>query len=275
MSGLVWLITGASSGFGLEIAKAAAQRGDRVIATMRHPERSALTGAQGVAITPMRLDVTDEAQVQQVVADVVRDFGRVDVLVNNAGYGLIGALEECSTEQIRRNIETNLMGPIHMMRAVLPIMRAQKSGYIINMSAAAAIENYAGFGVYGGAKYGLEGVSEAVAAEGKPLGIRVTIVQPGPFRTDFIARSMDRAKQTLSEYQPTSGKFASFLDGASGRQPGDPAKAAALICSLADVERPPLRLTLGKYAVGKVRRKQASVLRELEAWEGQGASTDF
>lgn len=275
MASRVWLVTGASSGFGLEIAKAAAARGDCVVATMRNPAGFVVpTGVSG-SVATRAMDVTDEAQVKSVVDEVVREHGRIDVLVNNAGYGLIGSLEECSTEQIRRNIETNLMGPIHTMRAVLPIMRAQKSGHIINMSAAAAIENYAGFSVYGGAKYGLEGVSESIAAEVKPFGVRVTLVQPGPFRTDFIARSMDRAAGTIAEYQPTVGKFAAFLEGVNGKQPGDPAKAAALIVSLVDLERPPLRLALGKYAIGKVRRKQASVLRELEGWEAQGAATDF
>ncbi len=271
MAARTWLITGCSSGFGLEIAKSAAARGDQVVATMRKPEGFVSPGG---AVVPIAMDVTDEGQVREVVGRVVREFGRIDVLVNNAGYGLIGALEECSTEQIRRNIETNLMGPLHTMRAVLPVMRGQRSGWIVNMSAAAAIENYAGFSVYGGAKCGLEGVSEAVAAEARPFGVKITIVQPGPFRTDFIARSMDRAN-TGTEYVPTVGKFAAFLDGVNGKQPGDPAKAAALIVSLADEERPPLRLVLGKYAIGKVRRKQGSVLRELETWEGRGAATDF
>lgn len=270
-----WLITGCSSGFGLELVRAAAARGDRVVATMRNPAGFVVPAGVSGEVSAKAMDVTDEGQVRSVVAEVVRECGRIDVLVNNAGYGLIGPLEECSTEQIRRNVETNLMGPIHTMRAVLPVMRGQKGGMIINMSAAAAIENYAGFGVYGGAKYGLEGVSEAVAAEARPFGVRVTLVQPGPFRTDFISRSMDRAAGAIAEYQPTVGKFAAFLEGVNGKQPGDPVKAAALIVSLVDAERPPLRLTLGKYAIGKVRRKQASVLRELEAWEGQGAATDF
>jgi len=270
-----WLITGSSSGFGLEIVKAAAARGDHVIATMRNPSSFIIPVGLAGVITPMTLDVTDVSQVQQVVSQVVRDHGQIDVLVNNAGYGLIGALEECTEEQIRRNLETNLLGPIHTMRAVLPIMRAQKRGHIINISAAAAIENYAGFSIYGGSKYALEGVSEAVAAEAKPLGIRMTIVQPGPFRTDFIARSLDRAPINIADYQPTAGKFAAFLAGADGKQPGDPAKAAALIVSQVDAERPPLRLTLGKYAVGKVRRKHASVIRDLEAWEAQSTATDF
>lgn len=271
----IWLITGCSSGFGFELVRAAAARGDRVVATMRSPAGFVPPDGMSGEVTAKQLDVTDEGQVRSVVAEVVRECGRIDVLVNNAGYGLIGSLEECSTEQIRRNFETNLMGPIFTMRAVLPVMRGQKGGHIINMSAAAAIENYAGFGVYGGAKFGLEGVSEAVAAEVRPFGVRVTLVQPGPFRTDFISRSMDRAPGEIAEYQPTVGKFASFLDGMNGKQPGDPAKAAGLIVSLVDAERPPLRLALGKYAIGKVRRKQASVLRELEAWEGQGAATDF
>lgn len=275
MTARTWLITGCSSGFGLELVRAAAARGDRVVATMRNPAGFVVPDGVSGEVMVKALDVIDEAQVRSVVAEVVRDFGRIDALVNNAGYGLVGSVEECTTEQIRRNIETNLMGPIFTMRAVLPVMRGQKGGHIINMSAAAAIENYAGFGVYGGAKYGLEGVSEAVAAEVRPFGVRVTLVQPGPFRTDFISRSMDRAAGTIAEYQPTVGKFAAFLEGVNGKQPGDPTKAAALIVSLVDVERPPLRLTLGKYAIGKVRRKQASVLRELEAWEERGMATDF
>jgi short-subunit dehydrogenase len=184
-------------------------------------------------------------------------------------------LEECSEEQIRGNFEVIVFGAIRMMQAVLPIMRKQKSGHIINISAAAAIANYPGFSVYGGAKWALEGISEALAAEVKPLGIKVTLVQPGPFRTDFISRSLEKASTAIPEYAATSGKFASFLEKMKDQQPGDPAQAALAIIKIVESENPPLRLVLGKYAIDKVDRVNKTRQRELEAWKDVGLNTDF
>lgn len=223
----------------------------------------------------VQLDVTNSEQVKAAIEQAIAKFGRIDVLVNNAGYGLIGALEEVSDEQIRRNFETNLFGAIYMMRAVLPVMRQQGSGHLINMSAIAGFTNELGFSIYGGAKFALEGVSEAVSGEVTPFGIKVTIVEPGPFRTDFIGRSLDRATNPMAEYQPTVGKFLEFLNTIEGKQPGDPVKAANTIIQAVEAENPPLRLVLGKYAYSKFRKKIESLTQELDAWEAIAVNTDF
>jgi len=272
----VWLITGCSSGFGLALAAAVLASGQRVIATAR--ETSALDALAARFPDTCRvfpLDVTNAPQVKSVVAQAADAFDRLDVIVNNAGYGLIGAFEELGTEQITRNFETNFFGALAVLRAALPILRAQGNGHIVNISAAAVISNYAGFSIYGATKWALEGVSESLAAELKPLGIKVTIVQPGPFRTDFIGRSLKRAEDHIADYDRTSGKFLRFLETMDGKQPGDPAKAAKAIIDVVESDAPPLRLVLGKYANDKVRKKLADAERERAAWEHLGLSTDF
>jgi NAD(P)-dependent dehydrogenase (short-subunit alcohol dehydrogenase family) len=272
----VWLITGSSTGFGRSLAEAVLKHGDRVIATARKPEQlNDLVTQYPDTAKAIQLDVTQPQNVHEAVAAAIETFGSIDVLVNNAGYGLIGALEEVSDEQIRRNFDTNLFGAIHMLRAVLPIMRQQQSGHIINMSAIAGFSNELGFSIYGGAKFALEGVSEAVYGEVRPLGIKVTIVEPGPFRTDFIGRSLDRAEHSMEVYQPTVGKFLQFLGKIEGRQPGDPDKAAQVLIQVVNAENPPLRLVLGKYAYNKFREKIESLTQELNEWEAIAASTDF
>ena len=226
-------------------------------------------------VLTLPLDVTKPAQIEVAVEHTAAHFGRIDVLVNNAGYGLIGALEELSDDQIRANMETNFFGPVALLRAVLPIMRAQRSGHIVNVSAAAAINNYPGFSIYGAGKCALEGLSESLAAELKPLGVKVTIVQPGPFRTEFVQRSLDSAAHHEADYDRTSGQFAKLIRSMDGKQPGDPAKAADAIIQAVDSDHPPLRLVLGKYAIDKVKKKAASVLEELAVWESVGAATHF
>lgn len=265
-----WFITGCSSGFGRAIAEAALAAGQRVIATARDV-RSIADLEKAGSCEVMALDVTDVDNVREAVSAA----GPVDVLVNNAGYGLIGAVEECSDEQIRQNMETNFFGPLNVIRAALPGLRAQKSGHIVNISAAAAISNYAGFGIYGGAKAALELMSESLRLELAPLGIKVTLVQPGPFRTDFIAHSMDKAQGEIPDYQASSGKFARFLASMDGRQPGDPAKAAAAIVQMVLGGEAPLHFPLGKYVVKKLRDKAAALTREAEKWEETAAATEF
>jgi NAD(P)-dependent dehydrogenase (short-subunit alcohol dehydrogenase family) len=272
----VWFVTGCSSGFGRALAEEIVARGDRLLATAR--QTAALDDLAARAPDHVRafaLDVTDAAQVRAVVGAAAAEWGRLDVVVNNAGYGLIGALEEYDDAQIRRNFATNLFGPIHVLRAALPFLRAQKAGHIVNLSAAAAIANYAGFSVYGAAKCALEGLSEALAQELRPFGVKVTLVQPGPFRTDFIARSLDRAASRLPDYDATAGKFAQFLERVNGKQPGDPRRAASAIVDLVHAGQAPLRFVLGKYAVGKVRKKLADTERELAQFEAAGLATDF
>lgn len=264
-----WFITGCSSGFGRAIAEAALAAGHRVIATARDVRR--IADLEGPACRVLTLDVTDAVNVREAVAEA----GQFDVLLNNAGYGLIGAVEECDDDQIRRNMETNFFGPLNVIRAALPMLRAQKSGHIINLSAAAAISNYPGFGVYGGAKAALECLSESLRLELAPLGIRVTLVEPGPFRTDFVSRSLEKAAQPLADYDGTSGRFARLISSMNGKQPGDPAKAAQAILAIAASENPPLRLVLGKYANEKARRRAADLEKERAAWETIGLPTEI
>ena len=210
-----------------------------------------------------------------VVAQAAQVWGQLDVVVNNAGYGLIGALEECDEAQMRRNLETNLLGPIFVMQAVLPILRAQKSGHILNLSAIAAFNNHPGFSVYGGAKAGLDAASDALRDEVRPLGISVTTIAPGPFRTDFIGRSLDRASEHISDYDKTSGKFAAYLDKINGTQPGDPDAAACAIVQMILDGKTPARLFLGKFAMESARKKIAALERELADWESMSLGTDF
>ncbi|MFZ4764083.1 MAG: oxidoreductase [Roseimicrobium sp.] len=272
----VWLVTGCSSGLGLALATKLLERGQRVIATARQPETlDELVTSHSETCRAFALDVTDSTQVKDVIAHAAEVFGRIDVVVNNAGYGLIGAFEELSDEQIARNFDTNFHGALKVIRAALPILRAQRSGHIVNISAAAVISNYAGFSTYGATKWALEGVSESLAAELKPLGIKVTIVQPGPFRTDFIARSLERAEEHIPDYDRTSGKFLSFLETMNGKQPGDPHKAAEAIIAAVESAAPPLRLVLGKYANDKARREHSDSERERLAWEVVGLPTDY
>lgn len=272
----IWFITGASSGFGRALAAAVIAQGDQVAVTAR----DVATVEDFVQDYPLQakayaLDVTQPDSVTAALTEARRDFGRLDVVVNNAGYGLIGALEECGEEQMLRNIETNLTGPLRVMRGALPIFREQKGGHFVNIGAAAAISNYAGFCVYGGAKAGMELASEAVAAEAGPFGVKVTVVIPGPFRTEFISRSLDRAAQPGPEYAATAGKFLSFLEKVDGKQPGDPAAAARAIITAVESEKPPFRLVLGKYAYQKARRQLDKERAELDAWEAVGMPTDF
>lgn len=269
-----WFITGCSSGFGRSIAEAALIAGDEVIATAR--QRADLDMLEHIGAGrchAMALDVTDAVQVKKVIAEAATITGRLDVVVNNAGYGLIGAVEECSDEQIRRNFETNFFGALQVIRAALPTMRAQKAGHIINISAAAAISNYPGFGIYGAAKAALESLSESLRQELLAHGIKVTLVQPGPFRTSFIQRGLDHAV-AMPEYAGSSGKFASFLQQVDGKQPGDPDRAAAAIVKMVQEGKSPLRLPLGKYAVKKVKDTVNARLRDLEPWETIAAETD-
>lgn len=272
----VWFITGASRGLGRAVAEAALARGDRVAATARDPGTLAdLVAAAPERAVALRLDVTAPGEAQVAVDAALAAFGRLDVVVNNAGFGLLGALEELTEEQMRRQWETNFLGAVHVVRASLPVLRGQRSGHLVFISAAAAISNYPGFSLYGASKAALEALGEAVAAETRPLGIKVTLVQPGPFRTDFVGRSLEAGAATLPDYEGTSGKFRRLVESTRGRQQGDPTKAAAAILAAVDAASPPLRLVLGKYATDKARRRYNAGLRELEAWEGVGASADY
>jgi NAD(P)-dependent dehydrogenase (short-subunit alcohol dehydrogenase family) len=274
--GKTWFITGCSSGLGKTLAQRALLRGHSVVATARNPGQL----AELVASAPERcravaLDVTNAAQNRAAVEEALAVFGAIDVLCPNAGYGMIGGLEECSPEQVERNLATNLLGPMHLFRAALPAMRAARKGHVLAVSAIAALSNHEGFSVYGGAKAGLEGVCEALAIELKPLGIKVTIVLPGPTRTDFASRSLEPGAVPIPDYQQTAGKFAAFLKQIVGKQTGDPVKVADLMIDVTEDPAPPLRLVTGRYAVNRARAKLRSLGAEMDAWEARSLATDF
>lgn len=279
LAGAVWFITGCSTGLGRVLAERVLARGGRVVATARKVESLAeLVAVDPARVRAVALDVTDAPSIPGVVQQAAQAFGGLDVVCSNAGYGLIAALEECTQEQIERNLATNLLGPIHLMRAVLPVLRSQpteRRGHILVVSAIAALSNHEGFSIYGGAKAGLEGVCEALAIETRPLGIKVSMVLPGPTRTDFIARSLDRPASPMPEYAQTSGKFANLLSSMSGKQTGDPVKVADLMIETTLVPNPPLRLVTGKYAINRARAKLRQLAGDLDAWEARGLATDF
>ncbi len=270
----VWLITGCSSGFGAEIARAALAAGDRVVATARDVSQLAeLSASEECRV--IKLDVTQPAAVASVLKEAHAAWGRLDVVVNNAGAGLLGALEEVNDREIEACMAVNFYGPLNVMRAALPLLREGGGGHIINISAAAAIANYAGFAIYGAAKAALEAASESLRAEMAHSAVKVTLVQPGPFRTEFVGRSLRRTAVVLPEYEGTVGKFAALLGRMNGRQPGDPARAAAVIVEMVRQGRSPMRLALGKYAVKKVRDTATSRLREVDEFESESTRADF
>jgi NAD(P)-dependent dehydrogenase (short-subunit alcohol dehydrogenase family) len=251
---------------------AARARGDRVVATARRPE--SLTGLDGDDVLVLGLDVTREEEVEPALDAAVERFGRVDVLVNNAGLGFVGALEEMSLADLRAVMETMFFGPAALTRAVVPRMRAQGSGTIVQISSQGGQVTAPGYSAYCAAKFALEGLSEAVAAEVAPFGVRVLIVEPGSFRTGLLGRSL-RATEPMEAYAETVGRTRAHIECEDGRQAGDPTKAAAAIVTVLDAEEPPLRLALGADAVESVRTKHEALLDELERWEAVAAATAF
>jgi NAD(P)-dependent dehydrogenase (short-subunit alcohol dehydrogenase family) len=272
----VWFITGCSSGFGRVLAEAALAHGDRVIATARRLDQIAdLSQRYNERCYVLPLDVTLPRQVHNAVEEGVAVFGQIDVLVNNAGYGLLGAVEEVEEDEIRREFETNVFGLLSVTRAVLPHMREQRRGTILNLSSVGGFSGFAGWGIYSASKFAVEGLSEALAQEVAPLGIHVTIVEPGYFRTNFGGSSMNATAREIPDYAPTSGQTRAYMAQISGHQPGDPARAAQAIIAVVESGHPPLRLVLGADALQRVRAKLASVTQELDAWEQTTINTAF
>ena len=271
-----WFITGISSGLGKALADAAFAAGHFIIGTFRQPEQVAQFNAQhaedGFAY---QLDLTDAQQIQTVTADVEKRFGRVDVLVNNAGFGFAGAVEEASDAELRAVFETNFFGTVALTKAFLPMLRQQRSGHIIQLSSHSGMKAPAGFGVYSASKFALEGISEALAAELAPLGIRLTIVEPGPFRTDFAGAGFVQADAHITDYDDTAGAFRQRMVQVNGQQEGDPNKAADAILHLATLEHPPLRLPLGKIALNTIGAKIASVQQDLDAGRSVAEGATF
>jgi len=271
-----WFITGASRGLGAKIASAALARGDNVVATARRPGPGGRAREAGDRLMPLVLDVTDEKQARAAAAAAVARFGRIDVLVNNAGYGLMGAVEEASAEEVERLYRTNVFGLLNVTRAILPYMRAQHAGRILNLSSVGGYRAAAGFGVYSSTKFAVEGLSEALHAELGPLGIKVTVVEPGYFRTDFLdATSLSVSSRRIDDYNGTAGAVRERAVNLNHSQPGDPDRLAEVLVHLADAPKPPLRLPLGSDTVAAIRAKHASDAAILSEWSTVAMSTDF
>jgi NAD(P)-dependent dehydrogenase (short-subunit alcohol dehydrogenase family) len=272
----VWFITGASRGFGALIAEAALKAGDAVVATARDPNAVTARLGSHERLLATRLDVTSEAEAHEAAGQAVKKFGRIDILVNNAGYGLLGAIEEASAAETSRLFGTNVFGVLGVTRAVLPHMRRQRSGHVINVSSVGGYTGYPGWGVYGATKFAVEGISEALAAEVAPLGIKVTVVEPGFFRTDFLDdNSLVRTALEIEDYRQTVGNTRAHAADVNHGQRGDPSKLASAFIALANAKHPPLRLPLGSDTVERIEAKNAFVARELADWRSVAVSTDF
>jgi NAD(P)-dependent dehydrogenase (short-subunit alcohol dehydrogenase family) len=271
-----WLITGVSGGFGRLLAEAALARGDSVAGTLRRSEQiaefEALAPGKAHAVL---LDVTDRPRIATAVADAEARLGGIDVLVNNAGYGLIGALEELDDDEIDRAIATNLHGTIYTTRAALPALRASK-GHILNLSSMAGLVGIPGLSIYCAAKHAVEGLSESLARELGPFGIRITLIEPGAFRTGFISGSEHVARLPLALYDETpAGRTRASMSQYGGHEPGDPTKAVAAMLQVVDSPEPPLRLVLGNDALTWAQGKLAAVGANIAAWQAVTQSTDF
>lgn len=271
----VWLITGCSRGFGRALATAVLAAGHQLVATARNPLQLAdLIEQYGRQVCPLALDVTDQQAAGDAVKAAVDTFGRLDILVNNAGYGNVGSIEDTSLADFRAQIETNLFGVINVTKAVIPTMREQRSGHIIQFSSVGGRIGALGRAPYSAAKWGVEGFSEVLAKEVGPLGIKVTIIEPGGFRTDFAGASTV-IHEGRSEYDATVGEVARFQRDYHTNQPGDPVKAASVILHIASLEDPPLRLLLGSDAVDAVEQSDLARLEADRKWRDLSLSTDF
>ena len=270
----VWLITGASVGLGRALAEAALERGHRVAATARNADSVAdLEQRHPGRALAVRLDVTDAGQARGAVDAAVEAFGRVDVVVSNAGYGLFGALEELADDELRRQFETNVFGALNVTRAALPQLRRQRRGHIVQMSSLEGVAPaLAGESAYAATKFAVEGLCEALAKDVAHLGVRVTLVEPGPVRTDFGAAAVARPP-AIDDYDPSVGEALRLFAELAGKQPNDPARIAAAIIQAVDADEPPLRLALGAEAIEAIRRKLDGQRRDLDAWEQVGLST--
>ncbi|HZO98428.1 MAG TPA: oxidoreductase [Gaiellaceae bacterium] len=268
----VWFVTGSTSGLGRALVDAVRARDELVVATARRPE--ALSDLEGDGVLVLPLDVTREQAIESAVEAALARFGRIDVLVNSAGIGFVGALEEASLADLRRVLETMFFGPAALTRAVVPCMRAQGSGTIVQISSMGGQVTAPGYSAYCAAKFALEGLSEALAAEVAPFGVRVLIVEPGSFRTNLLGGSL-QAAPPMEEYATTVGATRAYVEDEDGRQAGDPAKAAAAIIAALDAEEPPLRLPLGADAVEAIRARHESLRAELDRWEQVARATAF
>jgi NAD(P)-dependent dehydrogenase (short-subunit alcohol dehydrogenase family) len=272
----VWFITGCSTGFGRELARYTLGRGYRVVVTARKPAEVAdiAVGNEARALV-LQLDVTKPEEIAASVAAAEARFGRIDVLVNNAGVGYFAAVEESEDSEVRRMFEINFWGLANMTRAVLPGMRARHTGHIVNISSMGGVRGAPAVGYYNATKFGLEGLSEALAQETAPLGIKVLIVEPSGFRTDWAGRSANQTEHPIADYDSTAGARQRQIRGYSGKQPGDPVRAAAAIVKAVEAPDGPLRLMLGKAALAAGRGKVEAMSRDFEAWAAVSEGADY
>ncbi len=276
MSSPVFFISGCSSGFGRELAQVAAAHGATVVGTLRKQEQFAAFEALAPGkIHAVLMDVTSTEQVNNGIAETIEKFGRIDVLVNNAGYGSLGPVEAVEDAEMHRQFDVNVYGPIRLIRAVLPHMRKQRSGSILNITSIAGLNGFPGVGVYNGSKFALEGIGEALHYELKNLGIKVTNIEPGPFRTDWAGRSASYYGHDIEDYKDSAVKNIDAISGISGNQPGDPRKAAEAIYAVAQMDNPPIHLPLGASAYHRARIKFTKIMEEFDEFEHIGLPTDF
>jgi NAD(P)-dependent dehydrogenase (short-subunit alcohol dehydrogenase family) len=272
----VWFITGCSTGFGRELAKLVLDRGFRAVITARDPGQiqDLAANRDGGALV-LQLDVTNRTQVEAAVKQAEAKFGSIDVLVNNAGFGYVGALEESEEAEVRSMVETNFFGLARMIHVALPGMRRRRHGSIVNISSIGGLVGFPGVGYYNASKFAVEGLSESLAKEVAPLGISVLIVEPGPFRTDWAGRSLKRSSHQIPEYAETAGKFRQGITGNSGKQVGDPVRAGEAIIKALESTHPPLRLLLGKSALERARIKMEQLQNDVDTWEKTTLSADY
>ncbi|WP_046246403.1 oxidoreductase [Hymenobacter terrenus] len=271
-----WFITGASSGFGEALATYLLEKGDRMAATFRKPEQATeFTAKEAGRTLGVVCDVTNEPQVKTAVAEAIAHFGHLDVVVNNAGYGSMGSIEEVPAEEVQRQFDVNVFGALHVLRAVLPHLRERRSGHILNISSIGGLRAFPGVGIYNASKFALEAIGESLSLQLAPLGIRVTNIEPSGFRTKWAGESATIANTQIEDYQATVGENIRAIQGYSGRQPGDPVRAAHAMYEVVQMEQPPLHLPLGKAAVKGAREKFAALSKELEQYAEMGDAADF
>ncbi|KIG03090.1 Estradiol 17-beta-dehydrogenase [Burkholderia sp. MR1] len=271
----VWFITGCSTGFGRELAAAVIERGWRAVVAARNPDSvtDLVERADGRAIA-VRLDVTRPDEIAAAMSDAREAFGHVDVLVNNAGFGYLAAVEEGEDDEVRAMFEANFFGAAAMIRAVLPGMRERRSGHIVSITSVGGLVGNPGSGYYAATKFALEGLGEALARETEALGIKVTAVEPGPFRTDWAGRSLKQTQQAIDDYAEVAGRRRAGIAEKSGKQPGDPARAAQVIIEAVLAPQPPAHLVLGNAGMDLVRGKLARLNTDLDAWQERSAWSD-
>ncbi|MEQ8626723.1 oxidoreductase [Ekhidna sp.] len=276
MSKRVWLITGCSTGFGRELVKIVAEKGEIAIGTLRKEEQIAeLEAINPALVKGVILDVQKQETIDQTAQIIEKEYGRLDVLVNNAGYGTLGPIEETSEEEIQRQFDVNVFGCIRMMKLALPFMRKQRSGNILNITSIAGLNGFPGVGIYNGSKFALEGIGEALAAETKHIGIKVTNIEPGPFRTDWAGRSATYNAATIDEYNETATKNMESIREVSGNQIGDPVRAAKAMFEVTTLDEPPVHLPLGGPAYKRVGIRLKEFKEEIEKYKYLGKPTDF